>query len=313
LWRKHGVPICLGPYSDRFADVTVELEVASGTSSLDIVLAANLKSGVELESFGLTKFKVEVLALPTNDNQTHQAEHPCEYAIENDFWYEIKSHIWQADKKVTMECANGKLVHCKDWFNRYACQVPSGDCPAPRRLSIAGKCCSLGKSCDQMNLAETEIQQPEQASEPASEKCEYLYNKIEDLSFVDIRVSDMTKTVQLECADGTLVKCTANQWGKHTCSLKTGQVCPEPRNAVVNGQCCNLGKGCALPARATKASDLEFTMNASNQQGPPSASPTVVISVAVVCGLIAVVAVIAGAVLLQKRSQTQEDQMARLP
>jgi hypothetical protein len=320
-WRQHGAPACVGPYSDYFVDFTKEFDVQNGTSSLQFVIASNLKTGVNIASFGFTTMTVEVFQ--TGDYVPSM----CQYNVETDVWYEINMENWQPNQLATLECADGTKVACGDWFNRYACQMKVGvPCPAPRKLLVMTPpqsdaqpnvtCCSLGKSCD-ANASPL----PGSGSITPELTCEYLYNKLEDTSFVDIKVNDMTKTVRLECANGRLFKCIASQWGKYTCSFKDrvhvnrnpdNILCPEPRNVIIDGQCCNLGKGCEKPSNYYGVNDPYYNGTLSEQTSSLASAPTL-ITIAAFCGLVAIAAVVCGAVVMYKRAKAGRSMISRLP
>lgn len=337
-WRNHGQPTCLASYSDRFENVVVDLNVTAGTSSLDITVSSNLQSGVKEASFGLTAFVVQVVP----SGSVNVAEEQCAYLVENDLWYSIKSDPWKTDREgVTLECANRVRIPCIEWFNSYTCHVPSGStCPAPRSLyyfvqpaissqSSASsapvsreprqeKCCSLGKSCEKMVMdPSASIVMPAAVSE--QETCEYLYNKPdEDPTFVDIRVKDMTKTVKVQCGNGRIFSCVSSIWGKYTCTFKRGNrtsnnlalaLCPEPRNALVNGQCCNLGKGCSS---AFQTNTVDFDSEVQSHNYEYSSTTDLIMPIAAVCGVVAILAVLVGAVITNRHAESLS-KMERVP
>jgi len=159
-WRIHGSPTCLSPYSDLFIAITKEIQVRSGTTSLDIILEADLRTAITVASFGFTSLTVEIL--PVDDTTLNKAI--CAYTVppqNSEFWFEVSSPTWQPGQIVSLECANGNRIPCSDWFNRYTCQSPDGKCASPRSLYIEPPpsvspandsfsepiCCSLGRSC----------------------------------------------------------------------------------------------------------------------------------------------------------------------
>jgi len=319
-WRIHGSPTCLSPYSDLFVTVSKEVPVRSGTTSLDLIVAADLQTAITVGSFGFSNLTVEILPA---DNVTFTDV--CEYTVEATFWFEIASPDWSPNQAATLECANGNTIPCGSWFNRYACQSPDGICPSPRRLFINSdtltlpestpqnssdqpltRCCSLGRSCtDPVNASDSQV-----SFVPTSVTCEYIFNSLEDTSFLELSISDMTKNVKIECGNGNKFICSASQWGKYTCSFKDkfqnnlnvgNSLCPEPRNAIINGQCCNLGKGCS----GTEFSNaiLADFLNVVNRTTAPATSTPVVglLTLASVCGVIAVAAVVVAVVVLYKR------------
>jgi len=238
----------------------------------------------------------------------------CQYSVESPTWFEITLANWQPNQLVTLECADGSRVACGDYYNRYACHKESTR-PPPRKLLMSPPdstgdtpnitCCSLGKSClSSITGSGTSSDEP---------TCEYTFNTLEDTSFVEIRIQDMTKTVKVQCGNDRVFKCLATQWGKYTCSFKDSAhvnrnlnnvLCPEPRNALINGQCCNLGKGCVKPANT---GDPYFNIS-SNTQTPTGSSAPSLITLAAFCGLVAIAAVIMGAVILYKRAKAASAQ-----
>jgi len=119
----------------------------------------------------------------------------------------------------------------------------------------------------------------------------------------------MLKSVKIECGNGKKFTCTAAQWGKYTCSFKDKSgtnlndgniLCPEPRNAIVNGQCCNLGKGCqgTQSSNAILADILHVTNGTTTS---PTTSISALLTLAAVCGVVALTAVILGVFILYKR------------
>jgi len=320
-WRIHGSPTCVGPYSDLFVPFTTEFNVPNGTSSLNMVISSNLKTGVNVASFGFTTILIDVLQIG------EFVQSPCQYAVEQDSWFEISMTNWQPSQLATLECADGRRYACGDWFNRILCQLKVGvTCPAPRKLLMTTPsaddqpsnvtCCSLGKSCD----AKGSIISANSTTDATT--CEYLYNSLEDTSFIDIKIEDLTQTVQIQCGNSKTFKCVASQYGKFTCSFKdkdhvnrnpNNVLCPEPRNAIINGKCCNLGKGCETPSSLFGRGDLKNGSSSENSSSSSSSSAPTLITLAAFCGLIAISSVVTGAVVMYKRVNAITSKNSRMP
>jgi len=314
-WRKHGSPTCFGPYSDRFIDVSKEFDVDNATSSLDVILTANLKTGIATASFGFTQLKIDVQPTIFDD----QSDFDCNYTLEAEPNFQITGPTWKADQTPILECANNRQFTCSIYLGGCSCETSSGDCPSPRNLRIKGQnasdtqCCSLGKSCGSTTKA---------TSLPSTEEtCEYVYNSVEDTSFIDIKVGDMSKNVSVQCGNGRVFRCGVVMWGKYTCSFKDKNrvnrnegnlLCPEPRNAIVSGKCCNLGKGCQ-GKKIAEPSTISIINTPNNATDSSASNSRSLLSLAAFCGIIAVGAVVLGLLIMYKRAKNASLLYARLP
>jgi len=148
--------------------------------------------------------------------------------------------------------------------------------------------------------ASAKIRIPKFANQPATtQTCAYVLN--DNPWWIEVS-APQGEDVLLECNSGRRIQCRP-WYDKFTCESGDGD-CPSPRNTIVDGQCCSLGRGCGTVHGVQNLASSEIAISS---QTPTQYTGLIVGVVAAV--IVGIVVIVVAVVVIYRKQATSREQI----